>query len=168
MLAGGDAGGLGAVPLWREGEHFRIDAFEILLAGGWRRALELAIALLGPYCVRIVAIRKAILYAGIAIVALVGAYAATYSIFQMAPAIVFGVVAYFLRKQGYPSVALLLGPDLEQFFRRSLSLNDGNPMVFLTSPDSLFFLGLTLVFIWFMVIRPPRVVARLPEEVGGG
>jgi hypothetical protein len=39
-------------------------------------------------------------------------------------------------------------------------------MVFLTSPDSLFFLGLTLVFAWFMVIRPPRVVARLPEEAG--
>lgn len=134
--------------------------------------IPLTLFLLGPYCVRIVAIRKAILYAGIAIVALVGAYAATYSIFQMALAIVFGVIAYFLRKQGYPSVSLLLGfilgPDLEQFFRRSLSLNDGNPMVFLTSPDSLFFLALTLVFIWFMVIRPPRVVARLPEEVGGG
>lgn len=134
--------------------------------------IPLTLFLLGPYCVRIVAIRKAILYAGIAIVALVGAYAATYSIFQMALAIVFGVVAYFLRKQGYPSVSLLLGfilgPDLEQFFRRSLSLNDGNPMVFLTSPDSLFFLGLTLVFVWFMVIRPPRVVARLPEEAGGG
>jgi putative tricarboxylic transport membrane protein len=121
---------------------------------------------------RIVAIRKAILYDGMAIVALVGAYAATYSIFQMGLAIVFGVIAYFLRKQGYPSVSLLLGfilgPDLEQFFRRSLSLNDGNPMVFLTSPDSLFFLGLTGVFIWFMVIRPPRVVARLPEAEGGG
>ncbi len=134
--------------------------------------IPLTLFLLGPYCVRIVAIRKAILYAGIAIVALVGAYAATYSIFQMALAIVFGVLACFLRKQGYPSVSLLLGfilgPDLEQFFRRSLSLNDGNPMVFLTSPDSLFFLGLTVVFIWFMVIRPPRVVARLPEEVGGG
>jgi TRAP-type C4-dicarboxylate transport system permease small subunit len=132
--------------------------------------IPLTLFLLGPYCVRIVAIRKAILHAGIAIVALVGAYAATYSIFQMALAIVFGVIAYFLRKQGYPSVSLLLGfilgADLEQFFRRSLSLNDGNPMVFLTSPDSLFFLGLTAVFIWFMVIRPPRVVARLPEEVG--
>jgi putative tricarboxylic transport membrane protein len=99
------------------------------------------------------------------VIALVGAYAATFSIFQMSLAVVFGVIAYFLRKQDYPTVSLLLGfilgPDLEQFFRRSLSLNDGNAMVFLTSPDSLFFLVLTAVFFYFMVIRKPRL--PLPE-----
>lgn len=125
--------------------------------------VPLTLFLIGPYCIRIVQIRKALLYAGIAMVALVGAYAATFSIFQMALAIVFGVIAYFLRKQDYPTVSLLLGfilgPDLEQFFRRSLSLNDGDPTIFLTSPDSLVFLGLTVVFFWFMVIRPPRIPA---------
>jgi putative tricarboxylic transport membrane protein len=127
--------------------------------------IPLTLYILGPYCIKIVQIRKAILYSAIAVIALVGAYAATFSVFQMSLAVVFGVIAYFLRKQDYPTVSLLLGfilgPDLEQFFRRSLSLNDGNAMVFLTSPDSLFFLVLTAVFFYFMVIRKPRL--PLPE-----
>ena len=93
-------------------------------------------------------------------VALVGSYVATYSTFQMAMALVFGVLAYFLRKQNYPTVCLLLGfvlgPSLEEYCRRSLSINDGNPVIFLTSPDSLFFIILTVVFFYFMVIRKPK------------
>lgn len=122
--------------------------------------VPLTLFLLGPYCIRIVSIKKAVLYSCIAVVALVGSYVATFSIFQMFLSVVFGIVAYFLRKQDYPTVSLLLGfilgPDLEQFFRRSLSLADGDPSIFLTSPDSLVFLGLTLVFFYFMVIRKPR------------
>jgi putative tricarboxylic transport membrane protein len=128
--------------------------------------IPLTLYLLGPYCIRIVSIRKAVLYSCIAVVALVGSYVATFSIFQMFLAVIFGIIAYFLRKQDYPTVSLLLGfilgPDLEQFFRRSLSLNDGSPTIFLTSPDSLFFLGLTLVFFYFMVIRRPRETIPAP------
>ncbi|PRD42428.1 tricarboxylate transporter [Phyllobacterium phragmitis] len=120
--------------------------------------VPLTLFLLGPYFVRIVSIPKGLLYACIAVVALVGSYAATFSIFQMALAVVFGVLAFFLRQQHYPTVPLLLGfilgPDLEQYLRRSLSLSDGNPIVFLTSPDSLFFLVLTALFFYFMAIKP--------------
>jgi putative tricarboxylic transport membrane protein len=121
--------------------------------------IPLTLYLLGPYFVKIVSIRKAVLYSCIAVVALVGSYVATYSPFQMMLALVFGVLAFFLRQQKYPTVTLLLGfilgPDLEQYLRRSLSLNDGNPLTFITSPDSLFFLALTAVFFYFMVIRTP-------------
>lgn len=122
--------------------------------------IPLTLYLLGPYFVKIVSIRKALLYSCIAVVALVGSYVATYSPFQMMLALVFGVLAFFLRKQNYPTVTLLLGfilgPDLEQYLRRALSLNDGNPLTFLTSLDSLFFLALTAVFFYFMVIRVPK------------
>ncbi|WP_280570740.1 tripartite tricarboxylate transporter permease, partial [Chromohalobacter sp. 296-RDG] len=115
--------------------------------------------LLGPYFLKIVSIRRDFLYSSIAVVALVGSYVATYSTFQMALALVFGVLAYFLRKQKYPTVCLLLGfvlgPSLEEYCRRALSINDGSPLVFLTSPDSLFFIVLTAVFFYFMVIRKP-------------
>ncbi|KXF75321.1 tricarboxylate transporter [Paramesorhizobium deserti] len=124
--------------------------------------IPLTLFLLGPYFVKIVSIPKGLLYACIAVVALVGSYAATFSIFQMALAVVFGVLAFFLRQQNYPTVSLLLGfilgPDLEQYLRRSLALSDGDPTVFLTSPDSLFFLVLAALFFYFMAIKQPKEV----------
>ncbi|MGR3393521.1 tripartite tricarboxylate transporter permease [Pseudooceanicola nanhaiensis] len=125
--------------------------------------IPLTLYLLGPYFVRIVSIPKGLLYSSIAVVALVGSYVATYSIFQMFLALIFGVLAFFMRKQGYSTVSLLLGfilgPDLEQYLRRALSLNDGNPSIFLTSPDSLFFLALTAGAVYLILFRPPRRVA---------
>ncbi|ALM54211.1 tripartite tricarboxylate transporter permease [Halomonas huangheensis] len=122
--------------------------------------VPLTLYLLGPYFVRIVSIRRDILYASIAVIALVGCYVATYSMFQMGLALVFGILAYFLRRHGYPVACLLLGfvlgPSLEEYCRRSLSISDGSPLIFLTSPDSLFFLALTAVFYYFMVIRKPQ------------
>lgn len=132
--------------------------------------VPLTLYLLGPYFLRIVSIRRDVLYASIAVIALVGSYVATYSIFQMALALVFGVLAYFLRKQKYPTVCLLLGfvlgPSLEEYCRRSLSINEGNPLIFVTSPDSLFFLALTLVFFYFMVIRKPKDNGLGPPPAG--
>ena len=122
--------------------------------------IPLTLWLLGPWMLRIVSIQRGLLYSGIAVVALVGSYVATFSIFQMMLSLVFGLLAFFLRREDFPVVSLLLGyilgPDLEQYLRRSLSLNDGDPTVFLTSPDSLVFLGLTVVFVYFMAWRPLR------------
>lgn len=125
--------------------------------------IPLTLFLFGPYFVRIVSIPRGLLYSSIAVVALVGSYVATYSTFQMFLALIFGVLAFVLRKQNYSTVSLLLGfilgPDLEQYLRRSLSLSDGNPMIFLTSLDSLAFLLLTASFVYLILIRKPRAVA---------
>ncbi len=73
---------------------------------------------------------------------MVGGYVSTFSILQMSLTLVFGIVAYSCASRITPTVSVLLGfilgPDLELYFRRGLSLDDGNPMIFLTSPDSLF------------------------------
>ena len=125
--------------------------------------IPLTLFLFGPYFVRIVSIPKGLLYSSIAVVALVGSYVATYSIFQMFLALIFGVLAYFMRNQNYSTVSLLLGfilgPDLEQYLRRSLSLNDGNPMIFLTNIDSLVFLLLTALFVYLILFRKRRSAA---------
>ncbi|WP_323765767.1 tripartite tricarboxylate transporter permease [Marinovum sp.] len=119
--------------------------------------IPLTLFLFGPWFVRIVSIPKGLLYSAIAVVALVGSYVATYSVFQMSLAVIFGVLAFFMRKLGYSTVSLLLGfilgPDLEQYLRRALSLSDGNPLVFLTSLDSLFFLVLTAIFVYLILFR---------------
>ncbi|SMX31086.1 tripartite tricarboxylate transporter permease [Actibacterium lipolyticum] len=120
--------------------------------------IPLTLYLLGPLFIRIVSIPRGILYAGIAVMALMGSYVATISVFQMALAAIFGLFAYFLRRQGYPVVSLLLGfilgPDLELYLRRSLSLSDGDPTIFLTNMDSLFFIILSGIFIYLMGILP--------------
>ena len=125
--------------------------------------IPLTLFLLGPYFIKIVSLPKGLLYSAIAVVALVGSYVATYSTFQMALALMFGVLAYVMRNQGYSTVSLLLGfilgPDLETYFRRSLSLNDGNPMIFLTSYDSLFFLILTALFVYGILFRKEKKAA---------
>ena len=70
-----------------------------------------------------------------------------------------GVIAYLLRKQDFPVVCLLLGfilgPMAEDYFRRGLSLGHGSPLIFIKSADSVFFLVLTIVFYYFLIIRRP-------------
>ncbi|MEQ3625743.1 MAG: tripartite tricarboxylate transporter permease [Celeribacter sp.] len=121
--------------------------------------IPLTLYLIGPYFIKIVSIRKDVLYGVICLLAVVGSYVATYSTFQMFMALGMGILAFYLRRNGLPVITMLLGyilgPNLEEFLRRSLALSNGNPMTFLTSPDSLFFVLLTMVFIYFLVIRKP-------------
>jgi len=119
--------------------------------------IPLSLMLFGKYYITIVSINRAILYSTIALIALVGSYASTYSIFQMGATVILGVIAFIFRTQKYPTVSLLLGfilgPMLEKYFRRSLMLSSGNPMIFITNPDSLVFLGLILIFILYFLKR---------------
>lgn len=116
-----------------------------------------SLLILGPYYVKIVQINRAVLYSFIAMVAMVGTYVATYDVFQMFVVVVVGCIAYFLRKQGYPMVPLLLGYILgdtaEKFFIRPLWVTL-NPLVFISRPAGIIFLVLTFMFLYFLAIRP--------------
>ncbi|MBD3307194.1 tricarboxylate transporter [candidate division KSB3 bacterium] len=117
--------------------------------------IPLSLMLFGPYYVKIVKINRLILYSSIALVSIMGAYSSTYSFFQMFLSLLIGTMMYALRKQSYPAVpfilAALLGPLCEGYLRRTLSISQGNPLVFLTQLDSLFFLVLTVVFAIFFL-----------------
>lgn len=121
--------------------------------------IPLTLWLIGPYFIKIVSVRKDVLYAVIALLAVVGSYVATYSTFQMFMALGMGVLAFYLRRNGFPVITMLLGyilgPNLEEFLRRSLALSNGDPTTFFTNLDSLFFIALTMVFVHFLVIRKP-------------
>ncbi|GAB3480174.1 tripartite tricarboxylate transporter permease [Marinomonas epiphytica] len=121
--------------------------------------IPLTLFLLGPYFIKIVTIRKDVLYGVIALLAVVGSYVATYSFFQMMMALFMGILAFYLRKNGFPLITLLLGfilgPNLEEFLRRSLALSNGNPITFITNLDSLFFILLTFIFVYFLAIKKP-------------
>jgi putative tricarboxylic transport membrane protein len=124
----------------------------------------LSVLAFGPYYIWLARMNRAVLYAFIAMIAMVGTYASSFSIFQMWVALFIGLFAYVLRLLGYPIVPMLmgiiLGPYLEEYLRRALITNDLSPVVFFTSPISLSLLILTGVFIYFLRIRPRRVPAN--------
>ena len=120
-----------------------------------------SVLIFGPYYLRLARINRGVLYAFIAMVSMVGVYASTFSSFQMWMALAIGVLAFALRRFGYPVVPMLmgviLGPYLEEFLRRSLIVSQGDPTIFLTRPGSLIFLIMTGIFVWLLRIR------RAPE-----
>ncbi len=116
--------------------------------------IPLSLLIFGPYYIKIVKINRLVLYSAIAAISLTGAFASTYTIFQMFVALGIGVLVYFLRSQKYPAVpfilAVLLGPLFEEYFRRVLTIGHNNPLIFFTEIDSLVFLILAVVFVIFL------------------
>jgi putative tricarboxylic transport membrane protein len=116
--------------------------------------LPLSLFLVGPYYLKIVKINRLVLYSAIALVAILGVYAATLSVFQIGISLLIGVIMFFLAQQKYPNVpfilGVILGPLFERYLRSSLTIGNGNPMIFITQMDSLFFLVLTVVFAFFI------------------
>ena len=95
-------------------------------------------------------------------IAMVGTYASTYSVFQMWMALFIGIFAYLLRLMSYPLVPMLmgiiLGPYLELYLRRTLITSNGDFMAFFQSPISLGLYVMTLLFIYFLRYRAPKVL----------
>jgi putative tricarboxylic transport membrane protein len=80
--------------------------------------------------VQLLRIPRPYLFAGIVTFALLGAYAANTSIFDVQVAIVIGVVGFLFRRFGMPItpliLGLILGPNLELQFRRALQISAGD------------------------------------------
>jgi putative tricarboxylic transport membrane protein len=121
----------------------------------------LSVLVFGPYYIWLARMNRGVLYAFIAMIAMVGTYASTYSVFQMWMALAIGVFAWLLRLMNYPLVPMLmgiiLGPYLELYLRRALITSDGDVMTFFASPISIGLYVMTGVFIYFLRIRAPRI-----------
>ncbi len=117
----------------------------------------LSVLAFGPYYIWLARMKRSVLYSFIAMIAMVGTYASSFSIFQMWVALAIGVFAYMLRVMSYPIIPLLmgviLGPYLEEYLRRALITHDLNPLIFVTSPISLGLLILTGFFVYFLRFR---------------
>ena len=99
--------------------------------------LVLNLPLVGLW-VRLLAIPKPWLYAGILTFATLGTIGANPSPFELGMLLVFGILGYGLRRYHYPIapvvVGLILGPLAEQQLRRALAISQGDPSVLLHSP----------------------------------
>jgi putative tricarboxylic transport membrane protein len=93
---------------------------------------------LARYMSRVVLIETRYLAPIIILVTIVAAFGERQYLFDMALALVFGVIGYIAHKTNYHVTALLigilLGPLFEQYLVRSLRLSEGNLLIFFSSP----------------------------------
>jgi putative tricarboxylic transport membrane protein len=99
--------------------------------------LVLNLPLVGLW-VRLLAVPKPWLYAGILTFSTLGTIGANPSQVELAMLLAFGLLGYGLRRFGYPIapvvIGLILGPLAEQQLRRALAISQGDPSVLVQSP----------------------------------
>ncbi len=98
---------------------------------------------------KVVSIPQEILTPIIVIFCFAGAYSVNENYFDVAVALVFGILAWVLRKLELPPVPILLGLVLgrmtETNFRRALLISNGDPAIFLSSIYCKIFLALIII-----------------------
>ena len=110
-----------------------------------------------PLWVQVVRIPGRVLYPLVLLFCLVGAFSIQNSVFDVAVMIVFGMVGYLCRENGYEGAPLILcfvlGPMFEVNFRRSLIMSQGSFSIFWTRPISLGAMILCLALVAFSLYR---------------
>jgi putative tricarboxylic transport membrane protein len=126
--------------------------------------LVLNLPLVGVW-VKLLAVPRPWLYAGILLFATMGTYTLNNNVVDLVILWVIGLLGFAMRTLDLPIapcvVGLILGPLAEQQFRRALAISEGDPSVFFTHPISL---GLLIVAV--LLIIGPILVRNRQERQG--
>jgi putative tricarboxylic transport membrane protein len=151
----------------------RPEMFWGLVASFWIGNLLLVmlnIPLIGLW-IRLLKVPYHYLYPSIIVLICIGVYSANNSVFDVGLALMFGVIGYCMRLFAYEPAPLLigfvLGPMLEENFRRAVIYSRGDFTTFFTEPVSGTLLGMAiLLLLWSLVsaFRRPRR-ARLDDAI---
>jgi putative tricarboxylic transport membrane protein len=110
--------------------------------------------------VKLLKIPYAYLFPMILVFCCVGVYSINYRVFDVFQMAGFGVFGYCLRRIGCEPAPLvlgfILGPMLEEQFRRTLLLSDGDFLVFVTRPLSATLIGVTVLLLVMMALPTLR------------
>lgn len=109
------------------------------------------------YFSRIADVPKQILFPIVLMFCIYGAYAVNNSTFDIAVMLVFGLVGFIFNRTGFAAapflIGFILGPMLEDNFRRSLLISNHSFDVFVRSPIDWFFIALILLSLGFALHR---------------
>ncbi len=112
--------------------------------------LVLNLPLIGIW-VKVLAIPKPLLYAGILVFSTLGAYSLHQSWVDLLTLYVFGLLGFAMRRWDFPVapavIGLILGPLAETQFRRALAISQGDASVFVERPISAALLAVTVLII---------------------
>jgi putative tricarboxylic transport membrane protein len=117
-------------------------AYAVIFAMMIANAAFLAFGLLSvkPF-VKLLATPYYWLISGILLISVVGAYCIRTRIFDIGVMLVFGILGYLLQRNGFTTVpivlGLILGPIVENYFRRAIIVSSGDYSIFFTRPISL-------------------------------
>ncbi|GAA5236736.1 tripartite tricarboxylate transporter permease [Verticiella sediminum] len=133
-----------------------------LIASMWIGNLMLVILnlpLVGMW-VKLLQVPYKILYPAILVFCSVGVYTLNYNVFDIYVTAAFGLIGYVwakLKCEGAPLLlGLVLGPMMEENFRRALLLSRGDFMTFVERPLSAVLLGIALVLVIFVTLPAIR------------
>jgi len=122
--------------------------------------------LLKPFAM-IVRVSTTLLAVNIMLISVIGIYAVNTRTFDAAVAVFMGVLGYILLRMKWPVVNLVmgvvLGEILENRLRESLSIGDGNPLIFLSRPISLVVIILTVLIVVIPLYQDRRKMRRQVE-----
>jgi len=111
--------------------------------------LVLNLPLVGIW-IRLLDIPKPLLYAGILIVSAVGVYSLNRNAWDLAVVFVLGVVGFLMRRYDYPLapviLGIVLGPLIDNNFRRAMIMTDGSIVALVTRPLTLAILVIAIAF----------------------
>ena len=148
------------------------DIFWGLIASFWIGNILLVILnvpLIGLW-VRLLTIPYRYLYPSALLFVCVGVYSANNDMFAVVETLAVGVCGYGLLRLGFHPAPMLLGfvlgPRLEENFRRAMAISDGDILTFATRPISAGFLLVALLLVaaqvYAALLRPSK--APLPQE----
>jgi putative tricarboxylic transport membrane protein len=111
--------------------------------------------------VNLLKIPPPILYAGVLMFTVLGAWATMFSAFSLILLLAIALLGYFMEANGFPLapaiLAVVLVPLLEDNLRRALAISDGNYLVFIERPISGTIVG---VLALLLVVSGLRIVRR--------
>ena len=136
-------------------------AYGLMYSFFWANVFNLLIALAGlRLLVKVVAAPRALLMPAVAILCVVGAWSLRNSLFDVYVMFGFGLLGIAMKWLDMPVVplllALVLGRQLEENLRIALTGSQGDVTVFLTSPFSALFLGLSVVSVIWSIVGARR------------
>lgn len=140
----------------------RPDLFWGLVASMWVGNLILVVLnlpLIGIW-VRLLTVPYRLLYPAILVFCCIGVFSVNYSSFDLVMAAGFSLLGYiFVKLDCEPAplvLGFILGPMMEEYFRRALTLSRGDPTVFLTRPISLAMLLVAAILLLTIIIPEVR------------
>lgn len=120
--------------------------------------------LLVPVFVHLLRLQKSVLIPTILVLCAVGTFALQSSIFDLWVMFGFGLLGVFLRAASYPLapvvIGTILGPIVENNFRRSLLVSREGPWIFVDRPISAILVAICLIICLVSVFRWARKTTR--------